>query len=133
MYKVTWFEDCLLDVVHPAGRRIGREILDDPNATFVWGKLMDPAFIKQLTGRPAPFCAAEIRGYARVPTRDFYALRHRKGATTQGVVLLGLTDKEVAALNEFEQIPHVMERRRIEVVMGNMRRKVFFYIKRGSI
>ena len=132
MFKVTWFEDCLLDVVHPADRKAARGLLDDPNATFVWGKLMDPHFIAKQIGRPAPFCAAEIRGYARVKTPEFYALRKKAGATTQGVVLLGLTDGEVAALNAFERIPDVMERRRIEVTMGNMRRRVYFYIKRGA-
>ncbi|MFA6448272.1 MAG: gamma-glutamylcyclotransferase family protein [bacterium] len=132
MFKVAWFEDCLLDVVCPEGRRVTRKTLDDPRATFVWGKLMDPAFIAKLVGRPAPFCAAEIRGYERVKTPEFYALRKKAGATTQGVVLLGLTDNEIDALNAFEQIPDVMERRRIEASMGVMKRQVYFYIKRGT-
>jgi hypothetical protein len=132
MFKVTWFEDCLLDVIHPADVKVTRKILDGANATFVWGKLMDPHFIAKQIGRPAAFCAAEISGYARVKTPEFYALRKKAGATTQGVVLLGLTGDEVAALNAFERIPDVMERRRIEVAMGNMKRKVYFYIKRGA-
>ena len=132
MFKVTWFEDCLLDVIHPAEVKVTRKLLDDASATFVWGKLMDPHFIEKQIGRPAAFCPAEIRGYARVKTPEFYALRKKAGATAQGVVLLGLTDKEVAALNAFEHIPRVMERRRIEVTMGNMKRKVYFYIKRGT-
>jgi hypothetical protein len=132
MFKVAWFEDCLLDVIHPADRKVTRKILDGPNATFVWGKLMDPRFIAKQIGRPAAFCAAEISGYKRVKTPEFYALQKKAGATTQGVVLLGLTDEEVAALNAFEQSPEIMERRRIEVAMGNMKRKVYFYIKRGT-
>ena len=64
---------------------------------------------------PAAFCPAEIRGYARVKTPEFYALRKKSGAATQGVVLLGLTDGEVAALNDFERVPDVMERRRVVV------------------
>jgi hypothetical protein len=88
MFRVTWFEEYLLDVVHPEGRRMTRQILEDPKATFVWGKLMSPHFIKKLLGHSLPFCPAEIQGYARVPSGDFYALKKKKGATTHGVVLL---------------------------------------------
>ncbi len=132
MFRVTWFEEYLLDVVHPERRRVARQILEDPRATFVWGKLMSPHFIKELLGRSLPFCPAEIQGYARVPSGDFYALRKRSGATTQGVVLLGLSEKDVAGLNEYEQIPQVMERRRMMVTMGTLKRRTFFYIKKGT-
>ncbi len=128
-FGVKWFEDCLLDIVHPASRRVTRAILNDPNATFVWGKLMSPHFIAKLLGAPAVFCPAEIRGYERVKTKEFFALRKKPGATVQGVVLLGLKAADVAKLNEFERIPEVMERRRIEVAMGEMKREVYFYIK----
>ncbi|HSB07250.1 MAG TPA: gamma-glutamylcyclotransferase family protein [Thermodesulfobacteriota bacterium] len=132
MFRVTWFEEYLLDVVHPEGRRITRRILEDPKATFVWGKLMSPHFIEKLLGHSLPFCPAEIQGYARAPSGDFYALRKKKGATTQGVVLLGLAEGDVAGLNKYEQIPDVMERRRIRVSMGTFKRKAFFYIKKGT-
>ena len=132
MFRVTWFEEVLLDVVHPEKRRVVRQILEDPRATFVWGKLMNPHFIKELLGHALPFCPAEIRGYARVPSGDFYALRRKRGATTQGVVLLGLSEKDVAGLNAYEQIPHVMERRRIAVTLGTLKRRTFFYIKKGT-
>ena len=132
MFRVTWFEEYLLEVVHPEGRRVAREILEDPRATFVWGKLMSPHFIRKLLGHSLPFCPAEIQGYARVPSGDFYALRKKIGATTQGVVLLGLSEKDVAGLNEYEQIPHVMERRRRMVTMGTLKRQTFFYIKKGT-
>ncbi len=132
MFRVTWFEEVLLEVVHPERRRVTRQILEDPRATFVWGKLMSPHFIKELLGHALPFCPAEIQGYARVPSGDFYALRKRRGATTQGVVLLGLSEKDVAGLNEYEQIPDVMDRRRIMVTMGTLNRQTFFYIKKGT-
>jgi hypothetical protein len=37
MFRVTWFEEVLLEVVHPEGRRVTRQILEDPKATFVGG------------------------------------------------------------------------------------------------
>jgi len=61
---------------------------------------MSPHFIKQIAGHSLPFCPAEIEGYARMPSADFYALRKRKGATTQGVVLLGLAEGDVVGLNK---------------------------------
>ena len=132
MFRVTWFEEVLLDVVHPEGRSVTRQILEDPRATFVWGKLMSPHFIRKLLGHSLPFCPAEIQGYVRLPSGDFYALKKKKGGTTQGVVLLGLSEKDVAGLNAFEQIPDVMERRRIMVTMGTVKRRTFFYIKKGT-
>ena len=132
MFQVTWYEDILLHVVSPEGKRITRKILDDPRATFVWGKLISPHFIKKLLGHSLPYCHAQIQGYVRVPSGDFFALRKRQGGTVQGVVLLGLSDEDVAGLNRFEQIPHVMERRRIPVNMGTMKRTTFFYIKKGT-
>jgi len=132
MFRVTWFEDSLLHLVHPEEKRITRKVLEDPRATFVWGKLMSPQFIRKLLGRPLPFCPAEIQGYARVPSGDFYALKKKREATTQGVVLLGLSEKDVAGLNAYEQVPHVMERRRITVRMGTVKRRTFFYIGTGT-
>jgi len=132
MFRLTWFEEYLLDLVHPERRRMTRRILEDPKATFVWGKLMNPHFIRKLLGHSLPFCPAEIQGYARVPSGDFYALKKKKGATTQGVVLLGLSERDVAGLNEYEKVPDVMERRRIRVSMGTLKRRTYFYIKKGT-
>jgi len=132
MFRVTWYEEYLLSVVHPENRRVTRTILNDAQATFVWGKLMSPHFIKKLLGHSLPFCPAEIQGYSRVPSGDFYALKKKRGATVQGVVLLGLSKQDVAGLNRFEEIPHVMERRRIMVTMGTIKRRTFFYIKKGT-
>ena len=67
-----------------------------------------------------------------MPSGDFYALKKKKGATTQGVVLLGLSEEDVAGLNAYEQVPHVMERRRITVNMGTVKRRTFFYIRKGT-
>jgi hypothetical protein len=132
MFRVTWFEEYLLSVVHPESRRVTRNILNDAKATFVWGKLMNPHFIRKLLGHALPFCPAEIQGYARVPSGNFYALKRKKGEVTQGVVLLGLSTKDRNELDEYEQIPHVMERRRITACMGTLKRRTFFYIKKGT-
>jgi len=132
MFRVTWFEDSLLHLVHPEEKRITRKVLEDPRATFVWGKLISPHFIKKLLGHSLPYCPAEIQGYVRVPSGDFFALKKKRGGTVQGVVLLGLSDDDVAGLNEFEQIPHVMVRRRIMVSLGTLKRRTFFYIKKGT-
>lgn len=132
MFRVTWFEESLLNVIHPESRRVTRNILDDSEATFVWGKLMNPHFIRKLLGHALAFCPAEIRGYARIPSGDFYVLKKKEGATTQGVVLLGLSAKDREGLDTYEQIPNVMERRRIMVTIGTMKRRAFFYIKKGT-
>ena len=62
MFDVTFFRDDLVTVIHPKGSRVTKRLLDDPRATFVWGELMSPHFIKKLLGHYTPYAAAELRG-----------------------------------------------------------------------
>jgi hypothetical protein len=71
-----------------------------------------------------PFCPAEIKGYARVPSGDFYALRKKRGRRP-GRGPAG-PEKDVAGLT-LRTGSHVMERRRITVTMGTVTRRTFLY------
>ena len=130
--KTILIEEYLLNVICASDGKTGLEIEEDPKATFVWGRLMDPDFIKDLLGHKVCFAPAVIRGYERVPYSDFYALKKKQGAFVQGVVLLGLSEKDEAKLNEYEQVPKVMRRRRITAELGLLKRKVFFYIRASA-
>jgi len=130
MSEIEFYKEILVTIVRPAGKKVSRKMLDDPNATFVWGELMNPHFIEKLLGSPRAYSPAVARGFIRKPTKTFFdAVRNPSGAM-QGVVLLGLSKKDVDKLNEFEQVGKVMERHTTEVSIGQMKRKTYIYLKK---
>lgn len=130
MFDTTFFRDDLAMVVHPKEINVTKNLLDDPNATFVWGELMNPHFIKELLGHFAPYAIAELRGYERRRTKTFFNAVPKTGACIQGVVLLGLTKTDIDKLNEFEKIGVVMRRATGPVSIGHYKRRAAMYLKR---
>lgn len=130
MFSVKWQKDTLAMVVQPRGARIPKNIFQDPNLTFVWGYLMDPDFILKLLGRRIAFAPAVLKGYRRRAKGKSFILQKQKGGIVPGVVLIGLSSKDVAHLNEFEEVPEVMVRRRVEVYVGDRRTKTCIYMKK---
>ena len=130
MFDTTFFKDDLVTVIHPEGMKIKKSILDDPNATFVWGELMDPHFIRNLLGHYAPFAIAVLHCYERRRTKVFFKAVARPGATMQGVVLLGLSGRDVEKLNEFEKVGVVMRRATGRVTIGHYARRTALYLKK---
>jgi len=130
MFDTTFFRDDLAMVVHPAGMKATKRLLLDPRATFVWGELMNPHFIHGLLGRYVAFAPARLHGYERRRTKSFFDAVPKKGATVQGVVLLGLSAADVAKLNEFERVGVVMRRTSGNVSIGHFSRRAALYLKR---
>ena len=106
------------------------DFVSDQNATFVWGYLMEPDFIKELLGRKKPFAPAVLRGYKREKSEDKLTLIPDASSCVLGVVLLNLSEEEMKKLDEFEKVPEVMIRKRIEVEIGDFRREVYIYMRR---
>ena len=130
MFQSTFFRDELITVIHPAKRKVTKKILDGANATFVWGELMDPHFIRNLLGEAKPFASAHVRGMVRRPTRKFFNVTRNESGVVPGVVLLGLTSSDIKKLNEFERVGEVMERHQTQVVMGQRIRTAYIYLKK---
>ncbi len=91
----------------------GRIHRDD--ALFVYGTLVEKAFRERMLGRSVEAIEARLHGYERGRTRHFYIVR-REGAVTEGLILFGLTADDFAMLDEYEEVPTLYTRERVEVI-----------------
>ena len=65
MFEHLWIEGSCSWIVAPPDRLPGAGDLENEELYFVWGFLMDPRFIRGVTGRAIPMAPAVIRGYRR--------------------------------------------------------------------
>ncbi len=132
MFEHIWAEETCSWIAAPPDRVPLAGDLETAELYFVWGFLMDPRFIGELVGRPIPFAPAAIRGYRRETfveggQRGFRLIPDGQGIV-MGVVLVGPTEQETAALDRFEQVPKVMVKQRIEVSVGDLVREANIYM-----
>lgn len=132
-FHTTWFEDFRVVVFHPSRTRIYRADLVERDIFFVWGQLMDPEFIQGLTGSYIPFSPAILSGYQRKCVKrggglDF-RLKKASGGVTQGTALLRMGKKDIEILDKFEEVPRVMVRKKIKVMLGDLKREAYIYLK----
>jgi gamma-glutamylcyclotransferase (GGCT)/AIG2-like uncharacterized protein YtfP len=81
---------------------------------FVYGALLDPVRRRRLLGRAIEARPATLIGYARMRARHYYIVR-RAGAETRGGLLIGLGARDFRILDEYEEVPRLYTRERIEV------------------
>ncbi len=91
---------------------------DDGEILFVYGALMNPAERLRLLGRPVNASPARLAGYARGRKR-YYFVAKQVGASTDGAILDGLTAHDLAILDEYEEVPTLYTRERIEVLTAD--------------
>ena len=122
MFEISFFEEKFAWVAHAPRTKITLEDLTEGDAVFVSGKLMDPEFVRKLTGRYVPFTAAVARNYSRSERgrgkNKTLLLQRKPGGMVLGVLLLKLTQADKDALDEFEQVPAVREKTPIRVTIG---------------
>ena len=88
--------------------------VDSDGALFVYGSLLDAAHRAALLGREVAAALARLSGYERRRGRYFYIVA-RAGAETAGLVLSGLSERDFAALDRYEEVPRLYTRAKIEV------------------
>ena len=93
---------------------------DDGEILFVYGALMNPAERLRLLGRPVNASPARLAGYARGRKR-YYFVAKQVGASTDGAILDGLSAHDLAILDEYEEVPTLYTRERIEVLTADGR------------
>ena len=122
MFEITFFEEQFAWAAHPARTKVTLEDLTEGDAVFVSGKLMDPEFVRSVTGRYIPFTAAVARDYCRGERgrgkNKTLLLQPEPGGMVLGVLLVKLSQGDRDALDEFEQVPAVRERVSIRVTVG---------------
>jgi gamma-glutamylcyclotransferase (GGCT)/AIG2-like uncharacterized protein YtfP len=93
----------------------------DDQRLFVYGSLMNPAERAMLLGRPIDASPARLPGYARGRARYYFVARDAD-AVTDGAILEGLTARDLALLDAYEEVPTLYTRERTEVTAADGRR-----------
>jgi gamma-glutamylcyclotransferase (GGCT)/AIG2-like uncharacterized protein YtfP len=88
---------------------------NDDQLLFVYGSLMDPAERQRLLRRPIEAIPARLPGYVRGRKRYYFVAR-QSDAVTEGAILEGLSTRDLAVLDDYEEVPKLYTRERIEVV-----------------
>jgi gamma-glutamylcyclotransferase (GGCT)/AIG2-like uncharacterized protein YtfP len=104
---------------------------DDDQLLFVYGSLMNPAERVMLLGRPVDASPARLPGYARGRKRYYFVAR-QADAVTDGAILEGLTPRDLAILDGYEEVPALYTRERIEVIAADGRKiECWIYLPTG--
>ncbi len=88
--------------------------VSDNSLLFVYGALTDDAERRRLLGRSVESRPAWLPGYARGRSRHYFVLKN-DGAETAGQILLGLTPHDLAILDDYEDVPRLYTRERVDV------------------
>jgi len=94
---------------------------NDDQLLFVYGSLIDPAERQRLLGRPIEAIPARLFGYIR-GHRRYYFVTKKADSVTEGAILEGLSARDLAILDDYEEIPKLYTRERIEVVATDARK-----------
>lgn len=126
MLETTFFEKHFVCVTHPRGIEVSLRDVAEGDAIFVTGKLMDPEFVRKVTGRYVPFTAAAARNYARGERgrgkNKTLLLEPRPGGLALGALLVKLTRADKDSLDSFERVPELRRKVRIRVTVGALER-----------
>jgi|YelNatPaOPRAMG01_1025707.scaffolds.fasta_scaffold06678_9 gamma-glutamylcyclotransferase (GGCT)/AIG2-like uncharacterized protein YtfP len=100
------------------------------NLLFVYGTLVEPATRERILGRRVEAVAALLPGYRRGRSRHFYIVREPE-ATTAGMLLSGLSERDFAILDEYEGVPRLYLRERVEVISAGATVSAWVYLPTG--
>ncbi len=91
---------------------------NDDQLLFVYGSLMNPAERLRLLGRPIIANPARLLNHTRGRKRYYYVVKQADAATS-GAILEDLTAGDLAILDQYEEVPTLYTRERIEVVTAD--------------
>lgn len=94
---------------------------------------MKPEMRERLLGRRVDAIRARPPGYRRGHSRYFYIVREQD-ATADGMLLDGLGERDFRILDEYEDVPRLYTRERIEVfTRGSETRSTWVYLPTGWV
>ena len=98
---------------------------------FVYGTLMNPAERVLILGRPIDASPARLPGHVS-GRKGHYFVARQAGGVTDGAILEGLSGRELAILDEYEETPALYTRERIEVLAAGGRKiECWIYLPTG--
>jgi hypothetical protein len=132
VYQVALIKEIFTIVIH------GDERFVDPRESaarvFVCGSLMDPKFVAGMLGHEIAMAPAVATGFSRgwgeADGKKFHFLREDADGMVPGVILLGLSEADIAKIEEFEQAPRVRRRADIKVIVGDITLSAHTYLKK---
>jgi hypothetical protein len=134
MFHIRFFPENFICVAYAGAQAPALRDIIEGAAVCVTGKLMDPEFVRSITGRYIPFTAAVAKGFARGARgrgkNRILLLLRKRGGTVLGTLLLNLSPADLEKLDAFEQVPEVRVRSRISVAIGARERTVYTYLHR---
>ncbi len=134
MFRITFFADSFSWVAHPPEIKVEARDLTEGEAIFVSGKLMDPDFVRKITGRYIPFTSAVATDYARgergTGEKKTLVLVPKQGEWVLGSLLMKLSPTDLEALDAFEQVPAIRHKTPIRVRTGTIERMATTFIPR---
>lgn len=95
--------------------------MNDDEQLFVYGSLTNPAQRLRILGHPVVASPARLPGYARGRKRYYFVLK-QAGAFTDGAILEGLGSRDFELLDQYEEVPALYTRERIEVLAADGRK-----------
>jgi len=89
-------------------------------AVFAYGTLEVPEIMRSVTGRDFPYVAATLSGWSRTLLRGrcYPGVRRAPGATTSGVLYVGVDAATLARLDAYEGDEYVRKRVRVSTTDG---------------
>ena len=104
---------------------------NDDHLLFVYGTLINPAERLRLLGRPINASPARLVGYTRGRKRHYFVVK-KTYAVTDGAILEGLSARDLAILDQYEEVPTLYTRERIEVLSPDDRKiECWIYLPTG--
>jgi gamma-glutamylcyclotransferase (GGCT)/AIG2-like uncharacterized protein YtfP len=91
---------------------------NDDQLLFVYGSLVNPAERLRLLGHPINASPARLVGYARGRKRHYFVVK-KADAVTDGAILEGLSARDLEILDQYEEVPTLYTRERIEVLSAD--------------
>ncbi|MHB8383339.1 MAG: gamma-glutamylcyclotransferase family protein [Candidatus Binataceae bacterium] len=84
-----------------------------PGLLFVYGNLMEAAERSRLLGREVAAAPAILEGFERGRSRHYFVIR-KSAAKVEGAIVRGLGPRDFEILDEYEEVPGLYTRERIE-------------------
>jgi gamma-glutamylcyclotransferase (GGCT)/AIG2-like uncharacterized protein YtfP len=97
------------------------------DALFVYGSLLQEAKRVEILGHRVEVIEARLVGFERRRAR-YYFITPAEGATTDGMIMLGLTGEDWRRLDAYEEVPRLYIREEVEVVTATGFRRCGVYL-----
>ena len=85
------------------------------DALFVYGTLAYAGMRRRLLGRQVEAQPARLIGFERGWRKHFYVIRRARSAAA-GMLLFGLDESDFRVLDEYEEVPRLYRRERVQAV-----------------